>query len=104
MVFFNEVWADKIQYLTLPLEVVGLMLAFIEIFRPPLADRIESAMDQAGLRLNYQVSYPIYMIILIFPLFLIFTFNDVIRKKTSKDTAFESLKNSLSLQLIQLGC
>ena len=32
------------------------------------------------------------MIILIFPLFLIFTFNDVIRKKTSKDTAFESLK------------
>lgn len=43
--FFNEIWADRLQYITIWLEVVGFILTFIEVLFPKFADEIEKTID-----------------------------------------------------------
>ncbi len=44
--FFTNVWADRVQLVALPLEVVGFTLVAIEVFKPRVADSIESFIDK----------------------------------------------------------
>lgn len=46
MEFFNELWANRLQYWTIWFEVVGFSLTFIEVLKPELADRIEARIDE----------------------------------------------------------
>ena len=43
--FFNGIWADKIQYVTIWLEFLGYALTLIEVLTPELADKIEDGID-----------------------------------------------------------
>ncbi|MEQ9404796.1 MAG: hypothetical protein RIM99_14485 [Cyclobacteriaceae bacterium] len=45
MSFFNESTANSIQLISAPLEVLGLSLAFIELFRKKLAKSIEEKLN-----------------------------------------------------------
>lgn len=51
MEFFNDSVANALQYISLSLEVFGLLLAFIEIKTPKTADKIEKGIN----RLEYYV-------------------------------------------------
>lgn len=56
MSFLNDQSADLVQLISLPLESVGLALAFVELRTPALADRIESAIDSVERKLLGVVS------------------------------------------------
>jgi len=43
--FFNENYANIIQFISLPLETIGGILTCIELLRPKLADKIEGFLD-----------------------------------------------------------
>ena len=43
--FLNDAWANKIQFITLPLEIVGFVLTFIEVLFPRFADKLEELAD-----------------------------------------------------------
>ena len=43
--YFSEYWANTLQCISLPLEVIGVILALIEVTRPVLARHIEMAID-----------------------------------------------------------
>lgn len=45
MPFFQEDAANVVQLISLPLEVIGCSFAFIEVFTPKTADRIENWFD-----------------------------------------------------------
>lgn len=63
MDFFNEIWADRTQYCTLPLEAVGFTLTFIEVIFPKMADRIENTIDRVG---GWKPGFGTYMVVAIF--------------------------------------
>ncbi len=78
MDFFNETWAARIQYFTLPLEVVGFTLTSIEVLFPELADRIERLVDKLGKssnsfhdKLRRYYGKPAEMALPVFPLILL---------------------------------
>lgn len=43
---FNNLWAIYIQHVSFPLEAIGLLLVFIEVKYPEIADRIENTIDR----------------------------------------------------------
>ena len=49
--FSNEI-SNTLQYITFPLEVVGLTLAAIEVRFPNVARRIEAFLELSGLQLK----------------------------------------------------
>lgn len=49
LLFTNKI-AENVQFISLPLEVTGLLLTLIEIQKPMLADKIESYLDNIETR------------------------------------------------------
>jgi len=59
MPFFTDSTADTVQLISLPLEIVGLTFAFIELKHPKTADRIEGWIDDWDEKLRNLVKYPV---------------------------------------------
>jgi len=55
--FFNSCIADKLQIISLPLELVGLCLAIIEIYFPKIRSLIEETIKTISKLKNYKVVY-----------------------------------------------